>query len=179
MNRDQFDNLFKFYKPVQHSEELYWLIKKVENVNPKIILEICIQTGGTLALWNYILSENKSSDCLLIGIDLYNNMSWNTKASKNNIKLLIADSRKKETINIVKNLLHHKPIDFVFIDGGHTEEVVTSDYQNYSKFVRKGGLISFHDIYNKSYPGVKNFWNKVKGKKESCNHGIGIGIIQY
>lgn len=40
MNIEQFDNLFKIYRPVQHPEELYWLIKNVEKVNPKIIMEI-------------------------------------------------------------------------------------------------------------------------------------------
>lgn len=178
MNREEFDNLFRIYRPVQHPDELYWLIKKVEKIHPKTILEIGVQAGGTFAFWNKILSNNTSLDCMLIGIDLKNTMRWDTKKSKNNIKFLIVDSRKKETINIVKYLLKNRPIDFAFIDGNHTEDAVTSDYQNYSKLVQKRGIVAFHDIYNKSYPGVRQFWNKVKGKKDAYSSGVGIGIIE-
>lgn len=178
MNREQFDNIFKTYKPNQHSEELWWLVKKVEKIRPKTILEIGVKTGATLFLWDSVLSDSKSSDCLLIGIDLNNNFSWDTKKSKNNIKMLFTDSRKKETIDIVKYILKDRKIDFAFIDGGHTEPVVTSDFQNYSKFVRKAGIVAFHDIYNKNYPGVGQFWDKVRWKKETINYGIGIGIIE-
>jgi len=181
MNRPQFDNIFKIYKPVQHPDELYWLVQKVERLNPKIILEIGVQKGATLFVWNSVLSEkyHNKGDCLLIGIDLNNNLSWDARKSKTNIKLLVTDSRKKETIYIVKKLLQNRPIDFLFIDGNHSEDGVTSDYQNYSIFVRKGGLVALHDLYNKHYPGVKQFWDKVKGRKESCDHGIGIGTIQH
>lgn len=181
MNRTQLNNILKIYKPVQHPYELYWLVQKVEKLNPKIMLEIGVQTGGTLAIWDSILNgtHHNKGDCLLIGIDLNNKLSWDTRKSKNNINMLFVDSRKKETINIVKYILKGRKIDFAFIDGGHMETTVTSDYQNYSKLVRKGGLVGFHDIYNKDYPGVKQFWNKLKGIKESCNYGIGIGTIQH
>lgn len=179
MNRIQFNNVLKIYKPIQHPDELYWLVQKVEKLSPKIMLEIGVKAGGTLAIWDSTLSINHNKgDCLLIGIDLYNKLSWDTRKSKNNINMLFTDSRKKETIDIVKYILKGRKIDFAFIDGGHTEIAVTSDYQNYSKLVRKGGMIAFHDIDNKYYPGVRLFWNKLKGRKESCNHGIGIGIIK-
>lgn len=195
MNREQFDKIFKTYKPDQHSEELYWLVKKVEKINPNTVLEIGMKTGGTLCMWNYILGEIRNSShrsVLLIGIDIQNNMSWDTRKSKNNVKIIFGDSRKKDTIDKVKNLLQsmekspviknqNRYIDFLFIDGGHSEDVVTSDYQSYSKFVRKGGIVALHDIFNDNYPGVKRFWSKVDGKKDSCKgekHGIGIGIIE-
>jgi cephalosporin hydroxylase len=175
MDKKQFDNLFKIYKPIQNSWELYWLVNKVEKINPKIILEIGVNTGSTLGFWNYILSENKNTG-ILIGIDIRNNMKWNTKNSMNDIKFLIADSSKSKTIDIVENILQNKKVDFLYIDGNHSEKFVTSDYQNYSKFVRKGGIIAFHDINNKTYPGVKQSWDKVKGRKEFCilQHGTGM-----
>lgn len=177
MNRTQLDNLFKTYKPVQDPDELYWLIRKVEKLNPKTILEIGVQKGATLSIWDNILNETCHSDCLLIGIDIQNRMTWDTRKSKNNIQMLFTDSRKKETTNIMKNILKERKLDFAFIDGGHTEATVTSDYQNYSQLVRKGGLVAFHDVNNRHYPGVKQFWDKVKRKKESCNYCSGIGII--
>lgn len=176
MDKIQLDDLFKIYKPIQNSWELFWIVNKVERINPRIILEIGVNTGATLGFWNHILSKSKTVCPILIGIDIRNNMKWNTKKSKNNIKLLIGDSIKKETIDKVKTILQNRPIDFLYIDGNHSEKFVASDFQNYSKFVRRGGIIAFHDINNRNHPGVKQFWDKIKGRKEFCicNHGTGI-----
>lgn len=178
MDKIQLDNLFKIYEPIQDTTELFWLVNKVEHINPKVILEIGVNTGATLGFWDHIIGKSKGvAYPILIGIDIRNNMKWNTKKSKNNIKLLIADSNKKETVDIVKNILQNRHVDFLYIDGNHSEKYVTSDFQNYSKFVRKGGIIAFHDINNKRYPGVKQFWDKVRGKKEICICRSGTGMI--
>ena len=39
----------------------------------------------------------------------------------------------------------NKQIDILFIDGSHEYESVLFDYKTFSPFVRKGGLIIFHD----------------------------------
>ena len=36
-------------------------------------------------------------------------------------------------------------IGFLFIDGSHTYKAVSSDFNKFSKFVEKKGLIAFHD----------------------------------
>jgi len=35
--------------------------------------------------------------------------------------------------------------DFIFIDGDHTYEAVKSDFEQYVKYLKKGGLMFFHD----------------------------------
>lgn len=174
MNKSQLIYLIEKYKPIQNFWELYWLVDKVERTNPRIILEIGVKTGGTLGIWNFML-RNKHNP-ILIGIDLENGLKWDTRKSNVGIKFLTTDSRKKETVDIVRNILQNRKIDFLYIDGNHSEKVVASDYQNYSKFVRRGGIIAFHDINNVRHPGVKQFWDKVRGRKEICicNHGTGI-----
>lgn len=146
MNRQHFNNFFKIYRPIQHTEELYWLIQKVEKLNPRVIVEIGTNTGGTLGFWNNILINNYQTNKLLIAIDIKNKLKWD--ARKPHIKFITGDSARKPVIDRVKYLLQYRKIDFLFIDGGHLEHQVSADYQNYSKFVRKGGLIAFHDIYN-------------------------------
>lgn len=37
------------------------------------------------------------------------------------------------------------PFDFLFIDAGHRYTDVEQDYEHYSKLVRSGGIIAFHD----------------------------------
>lgn len=178
MNRKQFDNLLKTYKPIQHGEELWWLVNKVDKLVPKTILEIGVNTGGTLAIWDHLLGEKcyNKGNYLLICIDIKNILKWD--ARKPYIKFITGDSARKETTDKVKYFLQNRRIDFLFVDGGHLEKQVASDHQIYSKLVRKGGLVAFHDIYNDTCPGVKQFWAKVKGKKDSIKFNQGIGIIE-
>jgi predicted O-methyltransferase YrrM len=40
-----------------------------------------------------------------------------------------------------------RPCALVFIDGGHAPEVVRQDYDAWSPFVAKGGILAFHDVF--------------------------------
>lgn len=44
-----------------------------------------------------------------------------------------------------------EPIDFLFLDGDHTEEGVFKDWEIYSPLVKKGGLIALHDSIDFSW----------------------------
>ena len=39
-------------------------------------------------------------------------------------------------------------IDVLLIDGGHSIENVTEDFNLWSPFVRSGGCVLFHDLYS-------------------------------
>jgi len=47
-----------------------------------------------------------------------------------------------------------KPIDFLFVDGDHTEEGVLSDWREWHRFVQPGGRVAFHDarIFENGWP---------------------------
>jgi len=45
-------------------------------------------------------------------------------------------------------------LDFVYIDGNHNYEYVKSDIENYSKKIRKGGVLAGHDYNDPRHPGV-------------------------
>jgi predicted O-methyltransferase YrrM len=51
-------------------------------------------------------------------------------------------------------------IDLLFIDADHSYEAVRADWLNWSPFVKKGGIIAFHDYYVKikgGSPGVSQW----------------------
>lgn len=56
-------------------------------------------------------------------------------------------------------------IDLLFIDADHSYKGVSSDWKNWSPFVRKGGVIVFHDYYTDTkkygHPGVRRFVNEL------------------
>lgn len=39
------------------------------------------------------------------------------------------------------------PLDFLFIDGGHTEEAAQADYSGWAKFVAVGKALAIHDVF--------------------------------
>ncbi len=39
------------------------------------------------------------------------------------------------------------PLSLLFIDGGHTDEHVTRDYEGFGRWVAAGATLAFHDIY--------------------------------
>jgi MMP 1-O-methyltransferase len=39
------------------------------------------------------------------------------------------------------------PIDFLFVDGGHTDEAAQADYRGWAPHVRPGGTLVIHDVF--------------------------------
>ena len=65
-------------------------------------------------------------------------------------------------------------IDFLFIDGDHSYEGVKKDFEMYSPFVRKGGLIVFHDTNDSQKHRDRNvyvskFWSELMQNMNSKN----------
>ncbi|MEQ8361377.1 MAG: class I SAM-dependent methyltransferase [Cyclobacteriaceae bacterium] len=54
-----------------------------------------------------------------------------------------------------------RPIDILFIDGSHEYEDVKADFLAFHPFVKKNGIIAFHDIKGK-WDGVIRFWTEVQ-----------------
>jgi hypothetical protein len=39
------------------------------------------------------------------------------------------------------------PLGFLFIDGGHAEDVAMADYAHWSPYVARGGVLAIHDVF--------------------------------
>jgi predicted O-methyltransferase YrrM len=90
----------------------------------------------------------------------------------------------------VKDILGGKEVDFVFIDGDHSYEGVKTDFEMFSRLVRRGGIIALHDIViNPAETGceVSKFWDEIKQPKYECSEIVsdwnqgwsGIGLLQW
>ena len=183
--------------PVQVKEEILELLKILEKLKPKTILEIGTANGGTLFLFCQVADPNAT----IISIDLPGGKfgggypRWKIPLyksfAKNNqkIHLLREDSHSPKTLEKVKAILKGKKLDFLFIDGDHTYEGVKKDFEMYSKLVKKGGIIAFHDIvYHPFVPEcqVEKLWKEIKvlrryeTKEIISSHNqtwAGIGVI--
>ena len=182
-------------KIAQVKYEITKLLEILKDLTPKIILEIGTAGGGTLFLFTRIADSEAS----IVSIDLpggafgggYTNwkillyQSFTKRGQK--IKLLRADSHNPKTFDLFKKTLDNRMVDFLFIDGDHTYEGVKRDFIMYSRLVRKGGMIAFHDIAEHP-PGTKckvnEFWDENKNNYEYLEiiedikqKWAGIGII--
>lgn len=165
---------------MQILSEIESLQDDVDNINPKIIVEIGTSYGGTLSRWFEIDSvETIISIDLVNGIhggkgcenrlDLLTDSLLQSNKTNKNFYAVNGDSTEESTINLVQRILEDNKVDFLFIDGDHTFEGVQKDFNNYKKFLRSGSLVGFHDIIDSDFHRnnncyVSTFWNSIKEK---------------
>jgi MMP 1-O-methyltransferase len=45
------------------------------------------------------------------------------------------------------------PLAFVFIDGGHSEDLAMTDYEGWARWILVGGLLAVHDVFERPEDG--------------------------
>jgi hypothetical protein len=135
-------------------------------------LEIGCFKGATLWAWKQICDE-------VYGITLP------VKGLKNHgAHVLMEDSHSDEAVSWIENKLFDRELDMLFIDGDHSYDGVRNDWEMYSPYVRKGGLVIFHDIANwMNQPEVVWFWKDLSKGYVICDAegsvmSLGFGIVE-
>lgn len=169
--------------------EIMSLAKVVAEIKPERILEIGTAEGGTLFIWSNLASKKViSCDILEPGVKKSLYKAFPPPASQCKVTNLTGDSHTKPFLERVEAELGGEKVDFLFIDGDHTEVGVEADYNDYHHLVRSGGIIAFHDIVEKqAIPEnqVYHFWKRLKENtnteefvNDSNQTGYGIGIVR-
>ncbi len=175
--------------------ELSALGEILAELRPERALEIGTARGGTLLF----LTRLASPHATIVSVDLPGGMfggGYNARRKwfyqrfarrRQRLFPFQVDSHSVEALQSVKAALENQPLDYLFIDGDHTYEGVTKDFEMYGPLVRKGGLIAFHDIVegpSEAVGGVPQFWREIKPRyrhREIINDplqgGYGIGIL--
>lgn len=184
----------RFFWIKQLKEEIKGLVKEVEKLKPRVVVEVGTNMGGSLFCFTKVAHPNAH----IISIDLpdgpggggypmYRSDFYLSFCSpKQKMLLWRADSHEIETLNKLKVALNGQKIDFLFLDGDHSYEGIKQDFEWYAPLVRSGGIIAFHDI-KPSLPDnwiqVGRFWEEIKGKytyKEIISNEAswgGIGVL--
>jgi len=183
---------------IQEPTVLAALLVLLRDRNIKNMLEIGSEAGGTL--WAFCQVTNP--DGLKISLDLPTGLSGSWKyatpqANEERVKLfstfakesccINGDSHTENSLLGVKYALKGELLDFLFIDGDHSESGVRQDWEMYSPLVKPGGLVAFHDIKDSAYHDhhacfVHHFWQKLDGvRKAEIKNGQqdwgGIGVV--
>jgi hypothetical protein len=199
------DSLFRFFeppspgaifRPQQKISEIRKLFFRVRELQPRAVLEIGTNYGGTL----FLFCRAAAPDATVVSLDLPGGLFGGGypalripyykafAAGRQRLRLLRMDSHSAKARKAVKRALAGRALDFLFIDGDHSYAGVRQDFAQYGPLVRPGGLIAFHDVGTIAPEigvGVLQFWQEIKGRHdheeivERSEGGVmGIGLIR-
>ena len=171
----------------QLPDELAEALAVVAGIDPKVILEVGCDLGGTLYAWREAFPE-----AAVLGITLADN-SYATGGSGDHVDrsldthgatVRIGDSHDPQTRRWVVEALGERPIDVLVLDGDHSRGGLYADLGDYGPLVRPGGLILLHDIASLGDPRteVHQVWPELADRYETSEirspiRHYGWGII--
>lgn len=191
------DEAYELYMPQQRdeiidlTEFLYNHIRENELFLNLNILEIGTKYGGTLLIWCRLVEQMSidTSKASIISVDMSDGGIHGGIADEDmdkrdlwfyerfpNVHFIRGNSHEKSTKIKVAEIIRNRrkissgniqDIDFLFLDGDHSYEGIKQDWELYSPFVKKGGIIALHDIndserHRKRNVFVSKFWNEIK-----------------
>lgn len=142
---------------------LLWAAVSVRK--PKHVVEIGRERGVSAV----VMLDALPHDSILTSIDINPEAVFLDNWNEPRLKLITSDSllcADKVT-----------PMDFLFIDGDHTYETVSKEWELYGPKVTDGGIVFFDDIHFNE--GMTRFWNELEGEKYDISqwHEPGFGVL--
>ena len=179
----------------QRKPEFMQFLRRVEQAQPKRILEIGGRRGGSSLLLSIV-----APDATVISMDIdYGHrrlQRLETLCAGKSIQFWQGDSHSPDTVKRVSDWLEKAKLDVLFIDGDHRLEGAKADFCTYQSLVAEGGLIGLHDIqpdYKTRFDvktlcwsgGVPALWNQIRAAGYHCDDlisdewqdGYGIGLV--
>jgi predicted O-methyltransferase YrrM len=164
------------------SEDLRILLPIVAEIAPKNILEIGTWRGYSARTWLDAFSPSKfyTIEC---DEGAVTDEAMGIKGC--NSFYATADSHDVQTLEEVAQFFGEEKIDFLFIDGDHSDRGVSQDFAFYAPLVRTGGIIALHDVmhYNENPEvNVRPLWEALKKQYKYVEirvgkNSTGMGII--
>lgn len=121
------------------------------------LLEIGVQYGGSILLWNELLKKFR-----IFGIDnedkLHDNIKEYLQKHPKKITLKFKDAYQKETIDDIK-FIYPRGFDVIIDDGPHTKETQLESIGLYLDLLKEDGILVIEDIQDYDY--IEEFKNNI------------------
>lgn len=149
------------------------LKEEIEKLEPgQVYLEIGVDEGRSMAVAHYYAKPG----VFIIGIDFHDVYPHPLSAGRGVFaeqEGVIGSQKYGFFIHGDADIfakVWNKPIDLIFIDGGHDYEEVKRNTLNWEPFMAKASTMLFHDI-DYMAPGVKGWLNEHYGSEWEALHG--------
>lgn len=109
--------------------------------NP-VILEIGVDKGGSLDMWNYYFD----GQCQLYGLDVKNECK---QFEKDNIHIIIGD---QSDTNVLDYICKNVPQIDIIIDGSHIMSHLITTFKGLYEHVKPGGIYFIEDLHTSYWP---------------------------
>jgi cephalosporin hydroxylase len=177
---------------LQHECEIKeMLLTVLPDTELRTVLEIGTWEGGTAYLWGQLVDKYPDGKVVCVDMEFGSDYkgcphTWGHHISpiylgtpfEKRIVEVKGRSDSPDVIRRVEEILEDRKVDFLFIDGDHFG--ADRDFKNYSRFVRVGGWIAFHDANNQEV-SCSAYWRKICPKYGGIEffHHAGIGLLQW
>ncbi len=164
-----------------HQDFAVWLVKELK---PSVIVDLGVEYGFS----TFTFASPKIGK--VYGIDWFKGDSFTNKANTRDYFMADWETLKNrfgvDNIEIIEGRFSEVaktwklPIDILHIDGSHLYKDIKKDYETWSKFVKKDGVILLHDVYipnDKKYEGVERFYNEIDPPKLRFLDWFGLGVV--
>ena len=162
------------------------IMRSREGAFPKLINNLGFKVGAEIGIATGYYSKHLCHYCpnlKLYSIDAWELFSGCTnnetkeimdqlyKTARENLAGTNCQIIRDWSINAVKRFAD-KSLDFVYIDGAHDYKNVYQDIREWSKKVRRGGIIGGHDYNDPSSLGKKGYYKEVYDVKSAVNDWV-------
>jgi predicted O-methyltransferase YrrM len=152
--------------PLSSTKRYGALLDIVYKYRAKTIIEIGVYTGRrAVEMITTASIRHSPKDITYIGFDLFEQMNdeiyknelskmpdtmdtINRKIEKTGVNIHLFKGYSEETLpRMIAKRDEFPPVDFIFIDGGHSIETISSDWENARKLMSKNTIVVFDDYY--------------------------------
>lgn len=187
---------FKWFKYLGHHQtawegHILYIYNQMPIWKPKVVVELGVYLGHSLSTMAESCIDNKL-ETELYGIDHFLGDEHSGKFGSNIEDIATECLATYPNVTLIKKSFNraledwekrdNTRIDLLHIDGRHFYEDIKEDFENWSKFVPKGGHIIMHDtqVTERGF-GVKKYFAELKEKhpkwefsERLTSHGLGI-----
>ena len=146
-------------------KECKWLIEFCFKFQPKVVLDVGTGWGVTGRIFSLTADRVYSID----------------KAISGYARQQIAEHGNPERITFIQSVsmdavlpIEPHSADLLFIDAGHPTLYVIADFLKFSRYVRDGGIICFHDCDRRD---VLNALEIIQGQDPKLQEGYALNLI--